>query len=187
MLKGHGFGKVVASALVACACVFGLVALSGCANEEDQIRSELSKELDSVKNLDEGVIEQLVGAISSEDQEVFDSVGIDATEFVTTYFDGFDYTIDDVTVNGDTADITLTLTCRTASALETAMMEVVENIDYDELVSTGDMTMIGTAIIDAIRAVEPTQSGPVTIQAQKVDGTWNLDESADEALVSLMM
>ena len=179
--------RLVVCALLALVCAFGVIGLAGCANAEQEVRAQVESELNAVKDLSDETIEGFVGAISSDDAAIFDSVGLDPHNLVRAYFDGFDYAIDSVAVDGDTAQVTVTLTCKTSENLNAAMQAALENFDYLSIVSTGDLTPIGDALVDAVQAVGPVQTDPVTVTYTRVDGAWVADESAQDAIAAVMM
>lgn len=94
-----GFKKVLLACITTASLALGGIALVGCGgqSDEDVIREGIATDLDAVKNLDEDFLAEIVASTSSSDLE---EVGIDATELMKAYFGGFDYTIEDVTVDG---------------------------------------------------------------------------------------
>ena len=179
--------RVAACAITACALAIGGVALSGCANEADQIKQQLTEELDGIKNLSDEALAEMEIAIDADSQEIFSEVGISIDDLMKSYLNGFDYSIGEVKVDGDTATAEVTLTAKTQADITAAMNAAIENIDYDELVSTGDLTLIGQAIIEAIDATGPRELDPVTLTFTKVDGEWTDDESAADAVTAVLM
>lgn len=187
MMSSMKIKRVVACAITAVALAFGAVALSGCANEADQIKQQLTEELDQIKNLSEDALAEIGGQVDAETQEIFSEVGITMDDLMTAYLDGFDYSIGDVTVDGDTATAQVTLTAKTQADLTAAMNAAVENMDYGELIATGDLTLIGTTVIDSMKATGPRQLDPITITFSKVDGQWVEDGSAEEVVTAALM
>lgn len=187
MVSSMKIKRVLACAIMAVALAFGAVALSGCANEADQIKQQLAEELDQIKSLSEDALAEIEGQVDAETQEIFSEVGITTNDLMTAYLDGFDYSIGDVTVDGDTATAQVTLTAKTQADLTAAMNAAVENIDYGELIASGDLTLIGTTIIDSLKATGPRQLDPITITLSKVDGQWVDDGSAEEVVAAALL
>ena len=94
------------------------------------------------------------------------------------YFGGFDYVIDDVTVDGDTATATVTLTCKSFDDYMNAVTDVAMSASSD--------TDLGAAIIEAVNAIEPVQIDPIEIPYEKVDNTWEPTAEGEQALYSAL-
>ena len=164
------FKKAVLACATAVLLAFGATALAGCGGQsaEDLIRDNLSAEFDQVKNLDEEFLNEVTADASTSGLEEF---GIDAVELMKAYFGGFDYVIDDVTVDGDTATATVTLTCK---SFDDYMNAITDDADF------------GAAIIEAVNAIEPVQIDPIEIPYEKVDNTWEPTAEGEQALYSAL-
>lgn len=168
-----GIKKIVLSTIVAAALAFGAVAMVGCggSNPEQEVRAAATADLDLLKNMDDAVVSQMAGVANESDAQMFELVGLTPEDVIRAYLEGFDYTIDEVTVDGDTAQVTATLTVRSSSDLTSAMNGVYDTIDYTALFETGDMTVVGDALLEAIASVEPTPQASETVTYENVDGT----------------
>ena len=133
-MKRGTIRALVASLAVVVAVSCGVV-LGGCssANPEQAIRDDLTATLDEVKNVDDATIEELMGSVDTSQLEPY---GIDGTEFARSLLDGFDYSIGDITVDGDTATAQVSITCKSAmdlyDELENMMTELSEDPDNPE-------------------------------------------------------
>ena len=90
----------------------GMVGLAGCsggASDEEAIRASLASELDSIKNIDDAFVNEFSESIDMSQLSVY---GIDGVEFMKSYLSGFDYAIDSINVDGDSATAQITLTCK---------------------------------------------------------------------------
>lgn len=89
----------------------GLV-LGACSgpSPEEVIREDLTANLDRVKELDDATVEELVSSMGTIGLETY---GIEASDVVRSLLDGFDYTIDDITVDdeGTSAVASVSVTC----------------------------------------------------------------------------
>lgn len=110
------FKKVVLPVAFALMAAFALVA-TGCASasSEDAIRQAVSQELDIYKNLDEEAMNMVM---ESAESEGLTDLGIDGREFATAVLDGFDYTINSVTIDGNHATANVTITSKSMSDFE---------------------------------------------------------------------
>lgn len=162
--------------VVALACTLGTT-LVGCgASEEDKVKEAISTELDLVKNNDAATIEELEGSFSSQ----FSQLGIESNDFISSWLEGFDYSIDSVTIDGDSAEANVTITAKQLVPVLSAWQTdfegyVAENasLGYSEL-----MKQAGSSFMEDLNAAEPTTS-TVTLPLQKSsDGTWTLTSEA---------
>ncbi|WP_165171752.1 hypothetical protein [Adlercreutzia sp. ZJ242] len=168
---------------------FSLVALTGCgANDEQVIREAIADELDSYKTLDDEVVNTL---IADMDADELSDYGIDGAEFIKSYLSGFDYTIDSVTVDGDTAEAVITMTCKSYSGYEKALEEAATSIMEDESIlkmSEEEVNaLIGSTIMDALDSVEVAQTEPVTIEYTKSGNVWEPAASTSNDVATALM
>ena len=87
---------VSATAMAAIAAV----TLTACNSPEAAIRDDLTNQLETIKQGDDS----FVSGIEENAGEDFASLGIDTDEFVTAYLDGFDYTVEDVSIKDGVAN-----------------------------------------------------------------------------------
>lgn len=180
--------------IVSCVLALGLVVgLNGCGkNDEELIRASVSEVMDLFKNPTK---ENLQGFINEDeiDLSTLEEYDIDIYEFLGHSFKHFDYTINDVTVDGDTASANLTLTNTDLGAVvEETTTEITENIDDYADVLNGEngrkefMKIFFNKIYEKLDASEETVSTDATLQLNKVDGEWEVDDSSMDAVVSAM-
>lgn len=180
--------------IVSCVLALGLVVgLNGCGkNDEELIRASVSEVMDLFKNPTK---ENLQGFVNEDevDLSTLEEYDIDIYEFLGHSFKHFDYTINDVTVDGDTATANLTLTNTDLGAVvEETTTEITENIDDYADVLNGEngrkefMKIFFNKIYEKLDASEETVSTDATLQLNKVDGEWEVDDSSMDAVVSAM-
>lgn len=170
----------------------GVCSLAGCAggqSNEDVIRTKLASELDSIKTLDDGFVNDFSESINMSQLSVY---GIDGVEFMRAYLDGFDYTIDSITVDGDTAQAQITLTCKSYTGYQQALQNAVSAIteDPESLVglSNDDINKkIGEIVIGSLDGVDVAVTEPVTINYTKVDGEWEPASSTSGDIAAALM
>lgn len=170
-----------------------LISLTGCGStqqsDEELVRSSLAAELDSIKNLDEKFVNEISEAIDMSRLSLY---GIDGMEFMRSYLNGFDYSIDAVTVDGETAQAQLTLTCKSYTgylkALQAAVDEITANPDELAGMSSDDINKkIGDIVIRSLDGVELKPTEPVTINYTKVDDTWEAASSTSGDIAAALM
>ncbi|WP_165054812.1 MULTISPECIES: hypothetical protein [unclassified Adlercreutzia] len=181
--------KLIAAILLGALLTFSLVAFTGCgSNDEQVIRDAITDELNSYKTLDDEVVNTL---IADMDADELSDYGIDGAEFIKSYLAGFDYTIDSVTVDGDTAEAVITMTCKSYSGFEQALEEAATGIMEDE--SLMDMSeeevndLIGSTIMDALDNVELAQTEPITIAYTKNGNVWEPAASTSNDVATALM
>ena len=183
-MKHRTLRAIVCSLCAVAALVIG-VALAGCQSgptPEELIRQDITKNFDQIKNLDDEMIEELSQTMDTSSLEPY---GIDGTELIKSMVDGFDYTIDSVTVDegGGTAVATLTVTSKPMSALynevESIFTEILESPDAFELLSDQDALnkKVGEMLMQAVEQIEPTEK-QIELTYSKTDDGWEIDASS---------
>ena len=169
--------KIVLVGAMAALLALGATALAGCGGKSDAdvIRESLTQELDQVKNLDDAFLSEVT---ASAETGGLDQFGIDAKELMKAYFGGFDYRIDDVTVEGDTAKATITLTCKSYQDYVDAITEAALNSE--------DETAFGENIMEAVNAIQAREADPLELTYQKEGNTWNITSEGQQALYSVL-
>lgn len=173
-------------ATIALGCVALLGACSG-VNPEQLIIADLTTNLDLVKNADDETIDAIMSGI---DATALEAYGVDGAEFAAALIDGFDYTIDEIDVEGDTATATLTITCKSATTLYGDLERLTTELLSDPAVYT--MTedelyaKIGELVLEAVNETEPR---PITVEVvyTKADGEWAMDDASSTALSEVFL
>ncbi len=183
------FTRVIALAALCCSLVFASAALTACGPDHEQaIRDALTQELDTIKNLDEGFINEIA---SQDEVATLQEFGIDPNEFFKSYLSGFDYSIDEVTVDGETANATVTITMKSYTEFFEAFNEATDSLLADDsLVSLSEedlYTRIGQSVMDAVNGLEPQQIEPLTFTYELVDNVWTPTSESLTALNNAWM
>ncbi|AEB06166.1 hypothetical protein Corgl_0037 [Coriobacterium glomerans PW2] len=112
--------KTVVASLFAI-IVICAVLLGGCGgpSDADIIRTKISENLDSVKQLKDDTIDKMIGDGADSIKEY----GIDPKEVTRSLFDKFDYKINSIDVNGNKATAHVTLTCKSFKEIMTKFQE----------------------------------------------------------------
>ena len=169
-----------------------LAPLSGCSSQQDDsevIRQSLSSELDSIKNLDDSFMNEFAESINMSQLSMY---GIDGVAFMKSYLDGFDYTIDNIQVDGDTATAQITLTCKSYTGYQQALTEAVTKIteNPEELagLSNEDINKkIGEIVTGSLDGIELKATEPITITYTKVNDTWEPASSTSGDISAALM
>ena len=166
---------VVAACLAAVALSVGALSLGACGpSAEEVVRQGVADELERLKTHDEALLDELA------------TYGIDAKSFIAAYLDGFDYRIDEVKVDGDSATATVVLTCKKFDAFAQALTETTTELAEDEQTAELDADQInekvGQLVLEALGSVEPTESNPVELPFTRTDNAWGPASGAEQAL-----
>lgn len=170
----------------------GLV-LGACSgpSPEEAIREDLTANLDRVKELDDATVEELVGSMGTLGLETY---GIEASDVIRSLLDGFDYTIDDITVDdeGTSAVASVSVTCKSASdfteRINQAATDLATELMNDpsglELLSDEDAlnARIGEVVMETLDEVELQQTS-IEIDYSKTDDGWTASDASELAQI----
>ncbi|MDR1014373.1 MAG: hypothetical protein LBL86_05270 [Coriobacteriales bacterium] len=171
------------SAILVMGLVMGMGLIGCAANNEQVIRDGLTESLDEFKDPTSEPWQEMVDVQGGQ----LESVGIDPSELVSTWIDGFDYSIGAVTVTGDTATVELSITCKQLSPAITAATDALMADESIAELSSDEVTQkTGEAIMDALRAAQP-ETTAVTIECEKVGNLWTEGASAENAYMSAIV
>lgn len=167
----------------------GLVACGGGQDPAEVVREGVTAELESVKNMDDAAYEEMSSLAGAAGLEEF---GIDTKEYLTAYLEGFDYTVDEVTVEGETATATVTLTMKSFTELEAALEAAGEQF-AEEALANPDMTeeevnqRMGELIMDAVKNTPVAPTEPIDVVYELIDNVWTPATSAEDAIAKAML
>lgn len=180
--------RALACALCATLALVGGLVLTGCsgANPEEAVRADLTTNLDQIKNLDEATINELAEQMGDAGLEDY---GIETVDLIASMAEGFDYTINSVTVDGDTATASVTVTCKSATelmdldydAMTEDLLEAVEagEVDVSDEASVNAWT--GEYLMGLLDALEPAEKDLDLTYVKGSDG-WELDDDSRTAV-----
>lgn len=175
---------IAAACLAAAALSVGALSLGACGpSAEEAMRQGVADELERLKAHDGALLDELA-ADSGIDQLA--TYGIDAKSFIVAYLDGFDYRIDEVKVDGDSATATVVLTCKKFDAFAQALTEATTSLAEDgqttELDADRINEKVGQLVLEALGSVEPSESDPVELTFARTDNAWEPTSGAEQAL-----
>lgn len=170
--------------------------LAGCASPQDQeqlIRESLTTELEQLKNADADIMDELVSSIesgvSASDLAQLETMGLTSQDIVESMLEGFDYTIDSVTVNGNDAVAKVNVQAKNFTEFMTDLTEVVSEIaDNPSQFAGMTQDQIMTAVGDKVKEVLanlPVVSSEIDLDYEKEGNTWEPTSGAVSALSSV--
>lgn len=169
-----------------------IITIVGCSSkekDEELIRTALTEELDSIKNQDEDFMKELE---QSADIKELGEMGIDANEFMSEYLKGFDYSIEDVTVEDKTAVANVVLKCRSFQEYQTRLEEATNNMIADaealaEMTEEELQAKIGEILITTISEVEVKETETISVDYELVGDTWTATEESEEKIANALL
>ena len=184
----------VLTSIVGCALVLCMgFALSGCGtSDEEMIRAGISKELDALKNPTSESLKEMFNKEGSETEAVeaqFEALGLDFYEFCEHLFKNFDYTIDEISIDGDKATVDLTVQgVNLEQAIEQVTDEVATDIQsnpeaYQDMLSSEDSVkevygLVFDKLYDHLDTDAEQTEHSGAVYYNKVDNTWVIDEDS---------
>ena len=180
--------SIVAVLVVACALVLG-----GCSGEkpEDAIRADIVASFDRIKNLDEAALEEITSAMEVESLE---PLGLEGDEIVRSLLDGFDYSVESVSVDesGESATAEVSVTCKSATDLTEGIEDAVASIfqEPDYLTLLGDEEALGARMgelmMGALDGLAPSEKSIELDYAKGEDG-WEMDASSSSEITKIFL
>lgn len=179
--------RIVAAVAGVSLLALSVFALAGCAttSSEDAIRQAVSQELDIYKNMDDKAMSMVV---ESAENEGLTELGINGEEFAAAVLDGFDYRVNDITVNDKTATANVTIISKSMTDFETKFSDAVSNLmtsgeaaslDSDGVQqAVGDLAMetfANTEIIEESTNLEFELQGNTWVSTNVADALGGLD------------
>lgn len=126
------------------ACVviaFSALALSACGESETEesirvITEGLTEQLEEPKNIDDDFIED-VEAMGMADFAALEDIGIPLEDFIPAMYEGYDYTMGEVAVDGNAASVPVSITMKNVSAFLASLTELSDGLATNPNVPTG--------------------------------------------------
>ncbi len=180
--------RLLISLMVAC---LTLLTACGAMTAEDLIRADLTSQLDELKEADDDIIAEFVAGLGDAEDE-FEALGVDPSEFMTAYLDGFDYSIDEVDVEESTAEATVTVTCKSlADIMENAADEYLDRLDEVDLTSDTSeeqlYQLMGEIMMEAAETAELTSTECTFTYTCDDEGVWTADDGVEDALLAALL
>lgn len=167
----------------ACAVVLGAVlavGLTACGgNPADQVRSVVTSNFDQVKNLDAEAIEELGNM--DELKELETAYGLSSDRVIKAFYGRFDYKVDDVTVDGDTATVKITSSnVDLQKVMEGYMDDLTEfatSEEAEKLVTEGGQQAVQDKVVELLMGAfesddVPTTEGKTELAMERDGDTW---------------
>lgn len=179
---------VMAAGLAVTLLAAGAVSLVGCGpSAEEVVRQGVTDELERLKTHDSELLAELAVDSGADELSVY---GIDAQEFIAAYLDGFDYRIDEVTVDGEHATATVVLTSKKFDAFTSELAEASMALAADEgtaSLSEDEINQkIGQTVLEVLASLESSESAPIDLTFILQDNVWTPSSNTESVLSSAL-
>ncbi|OUO91477.1 hypothetical protein B5F40_03305 [Gordonibacter sp. An230] len=177
--------RVLAALMTAALVSFGGLTLAGCSqsNSEEIVREGVTEELESLKRLDDSLLDQLS---TNAEMIQLTMYGVDPKDFASTYLDGFDYRIDSVTVEGNKATAVVVLTCKSTSVfaetLEAAYEEMANDDSLMDLSPYERNDRIGQVMMETLESIPVAETAPINLEFQLDGNMWTITPESEKSL-----
>ena len=181
-IRSSAARAALAFALVAM-CALLAVGLSACGSKapEDVIREGVTQELESIKNLDQAALDEILAG-AGETATDLEEYGISVEDFARAWLDGFDYAVNDVTVDGENATVAVDISCRSLTgAMESWLTDIVSDDSLLDLTTEELNSYIGSSLIEAIGAAS-IETNSAELPYVLNGNTWEPGAGFDDAL-----
>ena len=167
--------------------------LSSCAPQEDTeniIRQGLEQELDQLRQLDEAAINTILEQIPTGTLEPFEALSLSPEEYFDAYFDGFDYSIGQIHVSGNTAAVNLTLEVKQPAEISSAIEDYINGLTdeeaeeaYTALTEEGQLPeWYSQGLLDVIRSVDTDSTEELKLQVERAGDSWRFSDSTADII-----
>ena len=180
--------RMLAALLLALAClpfVACTSSSSSSSSESAAVKQAIDNVLEPIKNLDASTIESMVADV---DLSGLQGLGADASNILAESLEGFDFTVNEVKLSGDTATASITISCKKpsdiANALGSAVSEAASSWSVSSFAPDKLQSLVGDMIDKAVSQTEVSTFGPIEITLHKTDNGWTLDENSQETILS---
>lgn len=168
--------KRLLSLLLAMACAFGLVALSACSqdssNDEESLKQNVSASLDAL--IDKDTVSSLFRSIDGV--SLLEGYGFDVDALSETIVSCFSYEIENVSIDGDNATVTVKMSYPDyeSDELATLVTKKVDEANISEMTEIDDIVAAYQAVISEALGDEslPRASQEFEIPCVKENGSW---------------
>ena len=165
--------KALATITAAGLLAFTLCVAAGCQPpSEDVIRTTVEQKFNAYKSLDDAVLSEIA---AKAEQDGLNDLGISGQDYASAVLDGFDYSIDDITVNEQAATVSMTVVSKSKTdfynKLNDAVSAFVANPGTEALSEGEKDTQMGSITMQAFEQTE-TVGESIQLQFQLQGTTW---------------
>jgi hypothetical protein len=183
-LQGGRFAKFGKLAIALIVIATMMLTIFGCTSIESKIRTSVESEFNELKNPTAESTELFLNSGLEE----LSTLGLNPVEFIQSWLNGFDYQIDSVTVEGNTATVEAQITVKQLGPVVDKSFDKMQ--EYITVVQTENQNVtqadmqekFGELITDALESAEITTVS-VTLVYFNDNNTWTPDASFNDNLL----
>lgn len=181
------FKKILTCGLVTVALCFGAVMLAGCGGNDTQVITDgLKAELEKPKNIDEAFIEELKEYDTNGEIATIEELGISIEDYLKAMYEGYDYTMGSVTVDGDTATVPVTVTMKDMDAFVEGVDNLIDRMSSElDLASMSEedfLAWYADEIMALIAETPVVQSEEFNVELVKKDNVWEVTDASKQLI-----
>lgn len=161
-------------------------------NVEEAIRTGITAELDLLKDPTKKNLAAYMGDVEGDTLSTLDAYGIDMYEMLAHLLSKFDYSVGDISVEGNTATAQVTVTNVDIPAAMQAATDTMGTPETSErlaeIYNANDDQALMQAVIqiiyDAVDSTEGVVSTDTELTLTNTKGTWTIDQASLDELIS---
>lgn len=182
---------ILAGFAAVCACMLSFVLTACGPSDEDQAKEALDAQLGQLVNPSDDTISKLSDEAGMAGGNSFTTLNLDSTAFVKSWLNGFSYELGDVKVDGNTATVNASITCKQLYVIMTGWSDSFESDALNQQFSSIDevYTYAGKTFMDAVDGADPV-TAQVTFTMEKDGGDWKYatdNTDNDQALAEALL
>jgi hypothetical protein len=182
---------ILAGLAAVCACMLSFVLTACGPSDEDQAKEALDAQLGQLVNPSDDTISKLSDEAGMAGGNSFTTLNLDSTAFVKSWLNGFSYELGDVKVDGNTATVNASITCKQLYVIMTGWSDSFESDALNQQFSSIDevYTYAGKTFMDAVDGADPVTT-QVTFTMEKDGGGWKYatdNTDNDQALAEALL
>lgn len=158
------------------------------ASDEQRISDALSTELDQVKNHDSSYLDAVLG---DDAKQTLTTVGIEPEAFMAVYLDGFDYRIDSINVDKDSATAQVSIAAKSLSSITSQLQADAQasvnagtgsNLTEEEIQQQVSEQALGYA-----RDAQLQDKPAITISLKRTESVWTVDPQTRSVIEQVLL
>ncbi len=168
-------------ALLALIVVVAL-AIAGCGGttsgaDADAAKACVQTAMEDVRTLAPDARQTILEELDSHAKKPLDKMGVSGDELVDDYFTDFSFEVGEATVTGNSAQVTVNVTCRSVRDIVAQLVEK----------CAGKWETAAPTLWELLDAAEPQQVQLSVSCTKGSEGTWSCDEGLKRALTDLCL
>lgn len=185
-LKSHSLIGLIVALVLTCLLAFG------CApSDEERIQQTMSSEFDTFQAAATRGDNEASSVLGDDAKQALEQAGIDPASYVSALFDGFEYRIDSIEVDKDSATAHVVITCKSVNdvinSLQSDLQDSLNSGSGTNLTSEQISQNIAEQTLSYLQEAQPREKEPVDISLHKQDKLWVVDAQTRSKIEQALM